>query len=260
MTRFSTPVRSLTTTAIALALCIGVTSCASQDTLTVCTSIPYAPFQFKDSWQDNKVVGFDVDMMDLVAEELGAEQEIVDTAFEQIDSGRALEEGTCDVAAAALSITPAREEVMSFSQPYYDADQALGAKPGSDIDTLKDMKGKVLGVQRDSTGAAYAEENQEKYEYKLKTFNDLGKLREAVEYDKIDAAINDVPLWTSNVSDDSSNLEVVETYDTGEEYGYAVAKDNVDLLATVNRVLEKAKKNGEFEEIYEKWIGVEYEG
>lgn len=260
MTRFSTPVRSSMTTVIALALCFGATSCAGQDTLTVCTSIPYEPFQFKDSWQDNKVVGFDVDIMDLVAEELGSKQDIVDTGFEQIDSGQVLEEGTCDVAAAALTITPPREEVMSFSQPYYDADQALGAKPGSDIKNLKDMKGKVLGVQRDSTGFAYAEENQEKYGYELKTYNDLGKLREAVLYDKIDAAINDVPLWTSKVTDDTRNLEIIEKYDTGEEYGYAVAKDNTDLLATVNRVLKNAKKNGEFEKIYEKWIGVEYKG
>lgn len=260
MTRFSTPIRSLTATAIALALPFGITSCASQDTLTVCTSIPYEPFQFKDSWQDNKVVGFDVDIMDLVAKELGSKQVIVDTGFEQIDSGHVLEEGTCDIAAAALTITPPREEVMSFSQPYYDADQALGAKPGSDVKDLKDMEGKVLGVQRDSTGAAYAEENQDKYGYELKTYNDLGKLREAVLYDKIDAAINDVPLWTSKVTDDTRNLEIIETYDTGEEYGYAVAKDNSDLLATVNQVLKTAKRNGKFEKIYEKWIGVEYKG
>src|SRR5690606_3213280 len=139
---------------------------------------------------------------------------------------------------------PAREEVMSFSQPYYDADQALGAKPDSGIEELKDMKGKVLGVQRDSTGAAYAEENQDKYEYELRTYNDLSKLREAVLYDKIDAAINDVPLWTAKISDDTRALDIIERYDTGEQYGYAVAKDNTELLDTVNGVLEKARKNG----------------
>lgn len=260
MTRFSMPIRSLTTAALALVLSVGLTSCSGPDTLTVCTSIPYEPFQFKDSWQDNKVVGFDVDMMDLVAKELGSKQVIVDTGFEQIDSGRALEEGSCDIAAAALSITPAREEVMSFSQPYYDADQALGAKPDSGIEELKDMKGKVLGVQRGSTGAAYAEENQDKYEYELRTYNDLGKLREAVLYDKIDAAINDVPLWTSKISDDTRALDIIERYDTGEQYGYAVAKDNTELMDTVNGVLEKARKNGKFEAIYEKWIGVDYAG
>ncbi|ADD40572.1 ABC transporter substrate-binding protein [Stackebrandtia nassauensis] len=255
MTRSSTPVRSLTAIGTALTLTLGLAACSSQDTLTVCTSIPYEPFQFKDSWQDNKVVGFDVDIMDLVAKELDLKQEIVDIGFEQIDSGQALEEGTCDVAAAALTITPPREEVMSFSDPYYDAKQALGAKPGSKIKTLKDMKGKVLGVQRDSTGFAYADENQDKYEYDLKTYNDLGKLREAVLYDQVDAAINDVPLWTSKVTDDQRKLEIIEKYDTGEEYGYAVAKDNDELLSTINEVLAKSRKNGDFEEIYQKWIG-----
>ena len=260
MARHSTPVRSLAAVLAALVLSFGTVSCAGQDTLTVCTSIPYEPFQFKDSWQDNKVVGFDVDIMDLVAEELGATQEIVDIGFDQIDNGHALEEGTCDVVAAALTITPKREKDMAFSQPYYDSDQALAAKPDSKITELKDMKGKVLGIQRDSTGAAYAEENQEKFEYELKTYNDLGQLREAVLYDRIDAAINDVPLWTSKVIDERRQLEILEKYDTGEKYGYAVALDNSEMRDTINKVLKQSKKDNTFEKIYEKWIGLEYDG
>ncbi len=66
-------------------------------TLTVCTHLPYKPFQ---SNKGDDVVGFDVDLMDLVAKRLGVKQQIFDTPFEGIQSGQSLSTGKCDVAAA----------------------------------------------------------------------------------------------------------------------------------------------------------------
>src|ERR687893_490411 len=124
-------------------------------TLTTCTHLPYRPFQFE---QDGKIVGFDVDMIDLVAKELGVTQAIVDTPFEGIQSGEDLNARKCDIAAAAMTITPEREEKIAFSAPYFDADQALLTKKGSGIDSLENAAGKMLGVQSGTTGKAYATE------------------------------------------------------------------------------------------------------
>jgi polar amino acid transport system substrate-binding protein len=248
-------VRVLSAALATVAMATGLSACGGPNTLTVCTSIPYEPFQYKDSWKDNKIVGFDVDMMDLVAKKLGAQQKIVDSGFDSIDSGSVLEDGDCDVAAAALSITPDRQKKMSFSQPYYYADQALAAKKDSKLKNLKGLKGKKLGVQRDTTGAAYAEENQDKYGYKIRPYNNLDQLREALIYDVVDAAINDVPLWTSKVDKAPEPLRIIQRYDTGEKYGYAVSKDNADLLKTINAVLDEAKKDGQYDKICKKWIG-----
>src|SRR5687768_3345960 len=66
------------------------------DKLTVCTHLPYEPFQYKE---DGEIVGFDVDLVDLVAEELGVEQTIVNTPFETIETGQAMSTGKCDLAA-----------------------------------------------------------------------------------------------------------------------------------------------------------------
>src|SRR5437764_1410538 len=72
--------------------------------LTTCTHLPYPPFQ---SEQGGKVVGFDVDLIDLVAKKLGFKQKIVDTPFETIKTGSARNAGKCDVAAAGMTIKPA---------------------------------------------------------------------------------------------------------------------------------------------------------
>ena len=78
--------------------------------LTVCTHLAYKPFQFKDD--KNVTVGFDVDMMDLVAKDLGVKQEIVDIEFEQITSGAVFAADKCDVGAAAITITD--EQMANF--------------------------------------------------------------------------------------------------------------------------------------------------
>ena len=90
--------------------------------LTTCTHLPYEPFQFP---QGGRTVGFDVDLVDLVARDLGVRQNIVDTPFEGIQSGESLNSGLCDVAAAAMTINDVRKRNMDFSAPYFDAEQAL---------------------------------------------------------------------------------------------------------------------------------------
>src|SRR5918994_6434491 len=120
--------------------------------LVTCTHLPYEPFQFE---QSGKVVGFDVDMVDLVATRLNATQEIFDTPFEGIQSGEALNARQCDIAAAAMTITDERKQKILFSEPYFDADQALLVKKGSGVTSFDQLKGKLLGVQTATTGKMY---------------------------------------------------------------------------------------------------------
>ena len=72
-----------------------------EGTLTVCTDIPYEPFEFM---QKGKPVGFDVELVDKVAERLDLKPKIVDTDFDAIQSGEALNSDACDVAISALSL------------------------------------------------------------------------------------------------------------------------------------------------------------
>ena len=172
--------------------------------LTVCTHMPYEPFQYN---QGGEVVGFDVEMMDLVAEELGLEQKIFDTPFEGIETGQAMATGKCDVAAAGMTITDERAEVMDFSDPYFDATQALLVKKGADISSLEDLAGKSLAVQVGTTGQKYAVDNAPEG-VEIRDFEDLALLTQAVKNGQVDAGINDNTVLYDYV-EDNPDTEVV---------------------------------------------------
>jgi len=221
----------------------------SEGTLTTCTHLPYEPFQFQ---QDGEVVGFDVDVVDAVAEELGVEQEIVNIPFETIQSGEALNAGQCDLAAAGMTITDVREENMDFSEPYFDATQALLVPVGAGIASAEDLEGRQLGVQSGTTGADYAAENIPGAE--LVTFEDLGLLLEAVRSGQVEAGINDNGVLLDYVAD-NPELEVTTEFDTGEQYGIGVRTGNTALLDQVNATLERIEGDGTYDEIYTEWFG-----
>jgi polar amino acid transport system substrate-binding protein len=223
--------------------------------LTTCTHLPYPPFQFT---QGGDTVGFDVDLVDLVAEDLGVEQKIFDTSFEGIESGASFETGQCDLAAAAITITEDRDKVMDFSEGYFDANQALLVKAGSGIDGLDKLKGKTLGVQLGTTGEKYAEENKAEFGYTVRQYEDLALLQTAVKTNQVAAGINDNFVQYQFVKD-NPDTEVSAEFETGEQYGIAVRSGNGALLAKINETLAQAKSDGTYDKIYEKWFGTKPE-
>jgi polar amino acid transport system substrate-binding protein len=228
----------------------------NEGALTTCTHLPYEPFQFE---RGGKIVGFDVDLVDLVAKELGVKQEIVDTPFEGIQSGEDLNARKCDIAAAAMTITPERAEKIDFSNPYFDANQALLVKKGSGIDSFDDLKGKTLGVQSGTTGKMYAEENAAPKGVELKDYEDLALELSSVKSGQIPAAINDVPVLL-DYAKKNPELEVAAQFETGEQYGFGMKKGTSDALRkVVNDVLARAKRDGTYDRLYEKWFGTKPE-
>jgi polar amino acid transport system substrate-binding protein len=224
-----------------------------KDKLTVCTHLPYAPFQFKEG---GKVVGFDVDVLDLVAKKLKIEQDIVDTPFEGIKSGQDLKTGKCDIAAAAMSITPERQKVIDFSEPYFNATQAMLVKAGAPYKTLADLKGKKVGAQASTTGLDYANKEAAANGYQVVDFKDLAAQQQALATGQIEAAINDLPVWADFIKKNTGKYAVAAEFDTGDQYGFGIKKDgNPELVKTVNEVLDTARQDGTYDAIYEKWIG-----
>jgi len=220
--------------------------------LTTCTHLPYAPFQ---SSEGGKVVGFDIDMMDLVAKKLGVTQTVVDTPFEGIKSGQDLNTGKCDVAAAGMTIKPERAAVIDFSVPYFNATQALLIKAGTGYSSLESLKGKKLGVQSGTTGKDFVV-SKNPAGVALTEFEDLATLQQALATNQVDAAVNDLPVWTDYIKKNAGKFEVGAEFNTGEQYGFGIKKGgNPELLKTVNAVITAAKADGTYDSIYEKWFG-----
>ena len=221
--------------------------------LTVCTHLPYAPFQYNDD--SGETVGFDIDLVDLVAQRLGAEQTIIDTPFEGIKSGEDMATGKCDIAAAGMTITEEREEAILFSEPYFDATQALLVPDDSAVKDLAGLKGKKLGAQSATTGLDYANANAEECGCEIVEFQDLASQTQALMTGQVDAAINDLPVWSEALKSNEGKAKIAAQFDTGEQYGLGMKLDNTALKTVVDEVLAEAKTDGTYDEIYAEWIG-----
>jgi polar amino acid transport system substrate-binding protein len=225
----------------------------SSGKLTTCTHLPYAPFQSNDD--QGKTIGFDVDMIDLVAKKLGVEQAIVDTPFEGIKSGQDLSTGKCDIAAAGMTITDERKKAILFSLPYFDATQALLVKSDSNVATLADLKGKKLGAQAATTGLDYANSKKAENGYEVVEFQDLATETQALTTGQVDAAINDLPVWTEAIKENKGATKVATQFDTGEQYGFGMKLGNDALKKVVDDVITSSKADGTYATLYTKWIG-----
>lgn len=220
--------------------------------LTVCTSLPYPPFEAADI--DGNVIGFDMDFMDLLATELGVEKSVVDTPFEGIQSGQSMASKVCDIAAAAMTITPERQAAILFSDPYYDASQALMVLEGSDITDLSGLSGKVLGAQTGTTGNKYATDNAAQYGYTIQEFQNISDEELALQSGQIQAAIHDEPALAEYVKQQAGAVKVVKSFDTGEQYGFGMALGNTALAAVTNAMLAKSRTDGTYDASYDKWV------
>ncbi|SDC86438.1 ABC transporter substrate-binding protein [Actinokineospora iranica] len=219
--------------------------------LKTCTNLPYPPFQFT---QGGKTVGFDVDLLDLVAGKVGAKQEIVDIQFNVIKSGAALNSNKCDVAAAGMTITDERKQNLDFSNPYMDEVIALLVPKGSGITSLDQVRDKKLGVQKATTSLDYATGKG----FTPTEFEDSGKQLQAFQSGQVDVVLQDLPVVNEWLKKQglSDKFEIGAEIETGAQYGFAVKKGgNGELLKTINDALGAAIADGTWARLYEQWMG-----
>lgn len=223
------------------------------DTLTVCTDAPYEPFEFEDPPGSGEFTGFDMELVREIATRLDMEMEVTVQEFEGIWLAPAA--GTCDIVASAMTITEERAESALFSDPYFDADQSLlvPTENADEFATLDDLAGGTIGVQSGTTGEDYAEENLPEGA-ETRSFTEEGPIFLALEAGDVDAVLQDLPVNGFRAVQDE-NFTVVETYATGEEYGFAAAPDNDELIDAINAALAEIRDDGTYDEIHTEWFG-----
>lgn len=237
---------------VALAACSGQPAQPQADgKLTMCTNAPYDPFEFEDN---GKIVGFDVDLVGLVAKATGQQLEVVNTDFDAIQNGSALRNGTCEIAAAGLTITDQRRRDLDFSAPYFDATQAVMTKKGSKIHSLDDVKQGKVGVQTGTTGLDFVKSKG----LESVRYDDSLQQLIALQTGQVDALVQDRPViavWLTKLKL-GGELKVADSLETGEQYGIAVRKGDAKLLTSVDKALSTAKADGSYAQLYTKWFGV----
>lgn len=221
-------------------------------TLTVCSDIPYAPFEFEGGDNGTGYTGFDIDLLDAIAKELDLTLAVQDVGFDALQSGTTLASGTCDIGASAMTITDERKANLDFSDPYYDSLQSLLVRADSGIESIDDLDGKIVGVQQGTTGEAYAAENAPGAT--LLQLPSDGELWPAIQAGTIDAILQDQPVNIEHEKADPT-YQIVEEYNTDEQYGFAFAKgEKTALLEAVNAALQEIRDSGDYDTIYDSYF------
>ncbi|MDY6055256.1 ABC transporter substrate-binding protein [Micrococcus sp.] len=217
--------------------------------LTVCSDIPYPPFEFE---QNGELTGYDIDLTRAIADDLGLTLQVVDSSFEGIESGASLT--GCDLNASSISMTEARKRVMAFTLPYLDDDLVLIAARGSGVTDVASAKGVRVGVQAATTGDEYAQGQG------LTTvqFEDAGMQVQALQAGTVDAVLGNQSTLMYSLKDDP-RFQVVEELPTGEQLGMAVASDKGQLLSAIDRSLLNLRNRGTLGQLQQKWFGAAQE-
>jgi polar amino acid transport system substrate-binding protein len=218
-------------------------------TLTVGTDTPFPPFEIG---QPPDISGYDIEVMNAIADNLGLTAEYTDTGFDTIFRDTA--NGQFDTAAAASTITPERQQKVNFTDPYYEAQQALLVPEGSDIASVQDLSGAIVGTQDGTTGEAYANDETEAGE--VRGFPEGPDAVAALATGQVDAVIIDQPVAVDAV-EKQGGVEIAEEIPTNELYGFAVALDNTALLDAMNGALTDIKDDGTLADLYEQYFQTE---
>lgn len=221
-------------------------------TLTICSDVPFPPFEVEGGDNGSGYTGFDIDLLAAIAEKIDLKIAVQDVGFDALQSGTTLASGTCDVGASAMTITDARKANIDFSDPYYDSLQSLLVRTDSGIESINDLEGKNVGVQQGTTGESYATKNAKGAE--IVQYPSDGELWPAIQAGQIDAILQDQPVNLEHEKADSA-YEIVETYNTDESYGFAFAKGERDeLRKAINKALQDLRDSGEYQKIYDMYF------
>jgi ABC-type amino acid transport substrate-binding protein len=225
---------------------------AEETVYKVGTEPTFQPFEYKDLETD-EIVGFDIDLIKAIAEEGGFKVEIQSLGFDALIP--AVQSGTIDIVASGMTIDEERSKQVDFTQPYINAGLALAvAKSNETIKSEEDLEGATVGVQIGTTGAMKANELKEQgIVEKVLTYDTIDVLMAELTKGTVDAVINDAAVTESFIKSGHDDIKIVGEQMNTEQYGFAVAKGNTELLQRLNDGLQKVMASGKYEQLLAKY-------
>jgi polar amino acid transport system substrate-binding protein len=216
------------------------------------TNAEYPPFEFVDD--EGNITGFDIELMDAIAEAADFEYEFVNTRWDGIFV--ALASGEFDAVISAATITDEREEMVDFSDPYFNAGQRIAVRADeTEIEEPDDLDGVRVGVQLGTTGDIWLtdETGAEVVRYDENTL-----AFQALANCEVDAAVADGPTAVDIIqANPEMELKVLPGVYTDEQYGIAVNPERQDVLEAINDGLAAVQDSGVYDEIYDEYFGTE---
>ena len=216
--------------------------------LVMSTNAEFEPYEYHDG---DKIVGIDPDIAEAIANKLGLELVITDTAFDSIIPE--VSSGKADMGMAGMTVNEDRKKNVDFSDTYASSKQVIIVKNGSDIKGADDLKNKTIGVQLGTTGDIQGSSiegvTMERYS---KGFEAV----QALSQGKIDAVLIDKQPAQYFIKD-QADLSILDEAFAEEDYAIAFKKGNTEIKDKVNKALEELKADGTIDKIIGKYIKAE---
>lgn len=205
--------------------------------------------------ETGEVEGFDIDIAKGLAKKiLGDENKIELKEVTSKTRIPMLNNGEIDAIIATMTITEERKKEVDFSDVYFMAGQSLLVKKDSNINGIADVnkEGVTVLTAKGSTSAQNIRAKAPKAT--VLEFENYAEAFTALKAGQGDALTTDNALLFGMAKQDP-NFRVVDETFSEEPYGIAVRKGDKELLEVINEYLKEIKANGEYDKIYEKWIG-----
>jgi len=208
--------------------------------LVIGTSADYPPYEFhKEVDGKDKIVGFDIDIANQFAKDLGVELEIKDMAFDGLLV--ALQSDKVDMIFAGMTPTDERKQNVDFSDIYYTATHRFIFRSGEEasITKIEDLKGKKIGVQKGSVQEKIAQANFDAAN--IKSLDKVTDLVMDLKNKKVDAVLAELPVAKINAQRNPgiTVLESLEVKDPDGGCAIALKKNSPELQAEINKTLKK---------------------
>ena len=252
--------------ALAAAMVLAMTACGGSDSgdgdaaesaapLKVVTEATFAPFEFTEDGND-EIVGFDVDMMNAIAEDQGLTIEFVNMEFDSLIP--ALQSNQGDIICAGMNkLAGDRAEKVDFGDTYFESDLMLLVKSDSDLTGIdavtSDMK---LASQIGTTGGDMVQELAE--EGKIAdgvVLNQWTDCYMQLQNGDVQGVIVDKPVGEAYLNGHGDIAKFVgEQFGDHEEFAFAVQQGNTELLDKLNAGLANLKESGKYQELVDKWF------
>ncbi len=235
----------------------GLVPQAQTQTFKVCSDISWPPFEWTDA--KGQFVGFDLDVMRIIAILKGYKIEIQNLGFDSIIP--AVQAGQCDIGASGFTITSERARVVDFSNPYWESNQSVLVRTDSGLNIITAFKaGNKIGAQRGTTGAQWVEDNviKQGVAVELKLYETYPLAEQDLINKQIHAVVEDEPAAKVAVKASKGVLKIAGIIITEEQFGFLVRKgDPHKLLPRINDGMKEMQKKGVWNNLVEAYFGVD---